>query len=372
MSYRYLADIHSPQTRIAEFEYRLREGTLLERRRVVLEAMADVYPPLRHQAGVQAAELQDEALGEVLRALAVGDAQGAVEAGVAMGLQAEWVPPPFAAVRQVACMGLASSPDPRTQAALIQAASDEEPDVRYRALITLHELDAHGQAFADLVAQRLLDPDPEVVVVAAQIASQAGWGELTDAIVSQWRALYGRNKYQLALCLSDLVGESNVTLDPAVLHEIIDQFIAALKDDTTTSSAISALAKLRVARAREPLEKIVAGWFSHPILKVEAAGALYVLGSEAGERYLAKALASSRKDARGHALRLVGRLRIEAFFKQLQYVARSPEYHADTAVLALADYGGEEARALLAEVALNHAQHEVRSLASKMLAGWNN
>lgn len=371
MNYRYLADIHNPQTRIAEFEYRLREGTPLQRRRVVLEAMADIYPPLRHQAGAYAAEMRDDELNAVLRALAVGDAEAAVDAVVEMGLEPECAPAPFAAVRQVACMGLGASPDARSSAALIQAASDDEPDVRYRALIALHVSDARGEAFADLVAQRLADPDPEVVVVAAQIASQAGWGELSEQMLAQWRAFYGSNKYQLALCLSDLVAESKVALDAEILHEIVDQFIAALKDEITTSSAIRALERLRVSRAKEPLEKIVSGWFSHPILKVEAAGALYSLGSEEGEKYLTKALGSSRKDARGYAIRVVGRLQIQAFFSQLQYIARSPEYHADTAVLALADYGGEDARAVLAEVALNHAEHEVRTLASKMLDEWN-
>ena len=371
MSYRYLADIPNPQTRIAEFEFRLREGTPLECRRVVLEAMADIYPPLRHQAGLQAAEMRDEALNRVLRALAVGDAEAAVEAVVAMGLDAECTPAPLAAVRQVACMGLEGAPDAQSIAALMQAGSDEDPDVRYRALIVLYELGATGEAFADLVAQRLMDPDPEVVVVAAQIVSHSGWAELTAPLVEQWRKLHGSNKFQLALCLSDLVAESQVSLEREILDAIVDQLLAALKDEITTSSAIHALQKLRVTRAREPLEKIVSGWFTHPIMKVEAAGALYMLGSPAGEKYLKKALGSSRKDARGYALRTVGRLHIEAFFSQLKFVARSPEYHADTAVLALADYGGEDARAVLAEVALNHAQHEVRSLASKMLDDWN-
>lgn len=371
MSYRYLAEIPNPQTRIAEFEFRLREGTPLECRRVVLEAMADVYPPLRHKAGRYAAEMRDEPLNKVMRALAVGDAEAAVELVVEMGLDADCTPAPVAAVRQVACMGLEASPDAGSTAALMQAASDDDPDVRYRALIALHDLDAQGPAFADLVVKRLSDSDPEVVVVAAQIASQAGWGELSGLLVEQWRGLRGSNKYQLALCLSDLVADTQVSLDSDVLDTIVDQFIAALKDDTTTSSAIQALEKLRVMRAQEPLEKIVSGWFSHPILKVEAAGALYNLGAEKGEQHLKKALESSRKDARGYALRTVGRLHIEQFFTKLQYVARSPEYHADTAVLALADFGGEDARAVLADVAHNHAQHEVRTLAKKLLSGWD-
>jgi hypothetical protein len=371
MTHRYLADIRNPQTRIDEFDLRMRRGSALEVRQAVLEAMSDSYPPLRQRGGLAAAEIDDEAFDAILCALAVGDAEAAVQAAVDLGLKPDAAPAPHAPIRQVACLGLRGSRAPKARAALLQAAGDEAADVRYQALVSLHEIGASGEAFGDVIRLRLADEDAEVAVVAAQIAVDRGFGEMGDLLVERWREFQGSNKLQLGLCLAEMAAAGQLELDREALDAVIGQLIDALDDETTIAAASRALVMLNAEPARRPLERLLGRWFGHPILKVEAAGALYQLGSERGKDYLRKALSSSRKDARGYALRLVGRLRIEEFFGELKCVARSPEYHADTAVLALADYGGEEARAVLADVALNHAQHEVRSLAAEALNDLN-
>lgn len=368
MSHRRLEEINNPQTRVAEFEFRMREGSVAQRRCAVLEAMGDQYPPLRHQAGQVAGELADDlALSGVLCALAVGDVDAAVERAAELGLAAQLVPAPHAAVRQIACLGLRASAAPCAIAALLQAGSDDEADVRYQALVSLHALNAQSHEFRALIEQRVHDADPEVAVVAAQVTAQRAWVALGPALLGRWQEFTGSDKFQMALCLGELVARAGLQLDAARMDALIEQFLEALNHDLTAPSAIMMLQQLRVERAREPLERLAAGWFGHPLLKVEAAGALYLLDGEAGKTHLQKFLKSPRKDARGYALRLVGRLKIGALFNELTYVARSPEYHADTAVLALADFGGEDARQVLADVALNHVDHEVRTLASQQL-----
>jgi HEAT repeat protein len=379
MSKQPLADITNPQTRLAEFELRVREGSASEVRRTLLEAMADSYPPLRHQAAIAVADLAaapdqaDETFERMLRALAVGDPTTAVELAEPLGLAPDDVPTPVATVRQAACRALRTSSNDATRDALLEAADDDAPDVRYQALVSLHELDAHlqptgGERFREVVERRLEDEDPEVAVVAAQIASQRGWTHTVDALIERWQEFRGQNKLQFALSLAELAGEHDADVDPAVMTAVVDQLIEALEDERTIAAASQALVQLGSERASEALENVIKRWFAHPILKVEAAGALHQLGDPKGSVHLEESLNSSRKDARGYALRLVGRLRISEFFGELSRVARSDDYHADTAVLALADYGGDEARAVLEEVAQGHPQQEVRTLASEHLS----
>lgn len=367
MSPKPLADIPNPQTRVDEFDLRLRRGSAGEVRHTLLEAMADTYPPLRHRAGLAAAERDDAPFDAVLRALADGDAEAAVDAAVGLELDPAAPPSPLAPVRQVACLALRRSDTPETHTVLLRATRDDDADVRYQALVSLHELDATGRQFRDAVVERLGDEDSEVAVVAAQICAQRGWTDQTDHIVERWRELGGSDRLQLALSLTELVGDHGASLPSPTLTEIVDQLIDALGEETTIAAAAQALVQLGSARAEKPLEDVLDRWFAHPILKVEAAGALHALNNARGTAYLQKSLSSSRKDARGYALRLVGRLHIGEFFDELARVAHSDDYHADTAVLALADYNTQEARAVLEDVAAGHPDNEVRTLAQDVL-----
>lgn len=367
MTHTRLADISNPKTRLAEFELRLREGSEAQVRRTLLEAMADSYPPLRHQAALASAERDDEALDEALRALVVGEPEDAVAQAAALGVDPGAIPTPDAAFREAASLALRTSHNPKTIAALLHAGTDDSPDVRYQALVSLHELDASGDAFRALVETRLEDDDPEVVVVAAQITAQHGWRDHVSKLVGQWRELEGSDKLQIGLSLAELSTQHDAPVPDDVLAAITDALIQALEEEETIAAASQALVQLRSERAVDALENVVKRWFAHPILKVEAAGALHELGKASGTAYLEKSLNSSRKDARGYALRLVGRLRISEYFDELDRVARSDDYHADTAVLALADYGGQQARAVLEDVVQKHSDSEVRELAEKAL-----
>ncbi len=372
MQHQPLAAIANPKARVDEFDHRLRQQSAPELWRTLLEAITDIYPPLRQRAGEAAAEVADESFEEVLRALAHGDAAAAVEATEALGLPADAAPSPLAPVRQAACMALRSSHAPQTRTVLLRATFDDDADVRYRALVSLHAIDATGRQFHDAVARRLGDDDSEVAVVAAQIAAQRGWTDLAGNIVQRYEQFLRSDKLQMALCLTEMVGEHGLELNAKLVDQMVDELIDALHEETTIAAASKALVQLGAERARAPLQTVLDRWFAHPILKVEAAGALHQLGDQKGTDYLEKSLDSSRKDARGYAIRVVGRLHIADFFDEIVVLARSNDYHADTAVLALGDYGGDDARAVLEDIAANHPDDEVRALADNALKNANN
>ncbi len=364
---RRLADIPNTETRVAEFDLRVRRGSDDEVRLTLLEAMGDTFPPLRHRAALAASERDDESLDELLRVLALGESEEAVELADAMGLDPRLVPAPQSEVRQAACLGLRGSHTEETRQTLLEAADDDAADVRYQALVSLHDLGVADEAIAELIDRRLQDEDPEVVVVAAQIATQRGWTDRAQAISERWQELEGSDKLQLALSLAELIGEHDVKLPGDQTSQLIDELIEALEDEETIAGATQGLVQLGADRAIEPLKNVLGRWFAHPILKVEVAAALHVLGDADGTVYLEKMLHGSRRDARGYTLRLIGRLRISAYFDEVAQVAQSDDYHADTAVLALADYGGEEGRAVLEDVAKDHPDEEIRELAASEL-----
>jgi HEAT repeat protein len=370
MSDKPLSEIANPQTRIDEFDLRVRRGSPAELARTLLEGIGDVYPPLRKRAGRTAADVDDRALTDVLSGLAVGDRRVNPVAR-AHALEDDDVPPPNAPVRQAACLALRGAKDDASLEALVAASDDEDADVRYQALVSLHFRAPAEDVLRPIIDERLVDDDSEVRIVAAQIVGDRGWTDYVDDIESMWADATGELHLQLAFVLSDLASHDNVQLRDATRDELVDELIDALSDEETVAAATQALARLDAEQARDELRGVVNGWFGHPLHKVEAAAALVQLGDDQGADYLAKSLDSHRKDARGYAIRLVGKLGLDEYFARLEEKARSDDYHADTAVLALGDFGGESARDALEDIADDHPNDEVRALAQNTLATLN-
>ncbi|MGM0559146.1 MAG: HEAT repeat domain-containing protein [Myxococcota bacterium] len=368
MSKRPLSDIANPQTRIDEFDLRVRRGDPSEVVRTLLEGIGDVYPPLRQRAALTASDVDDDALHAVLTGLVQGERR-VDPIAQAHGLTDDDVPPINGPVRQAACLALRGADDPESLDALLEAASDEDDDVRYQALVSLHHRDAPDAQLREVVDARLEDEDTEVQIVTAQIIADRGWTEFTQRIESLWRGSSGELRRQLAFVLADLSAEADVELAPILREKLVDQLIDALSNEQTASAAARALASLDADQARNELRGVVNKWFGHPLHKVEAAAALVELDDQVGREYLAKALQSHRKDARGYAMRLVGKLGLDAFFDLIAAKARSTDYHADTAVLALGDFGGDRAQNILEELATSHPDDDIRELAADTLEG---
>jgi HEAT repeat protein len=366
MSQKPLSEIANPQTRIDEFDLRVRRGDPARVACTLLEGIGDVYPPLRQRAARTAADIDDHAVRAVLTGLAVGQRRVGAVADT-YGLGDDDVPPNNAPVRQAACLALRGADDAESLDALFEATADDEDDVRYQALVSLHFRDAPDDRLRAIVDVRLDDEDPEVQIVAAQIVADRGWTHFADRIETMWRDAHGELHRQLAFVLAELSADADIELASTTRDGLVEQLIDALSDEQTTSAAAKALAALDAEQAREQLRGVVKTWFGHPIHKVEAAAALVELDDKVGRDYLARALDSHRKDARGYALRLVGKLGLSDYFDALERKARSTDYHADTAILALGDFGGDRAHTILEELATHHPDHDVRALAADTL-----
>lgn len=375
-----LAHIPNSRARRAELQYRLERLERAERVQLLSLAVDDPYPPLRHdvaeafqselgRAPGSEAPLDEEITG-FLEAIAAGRMPSA-ELTRALDVPRELLPDDSLRARIVACVALEASPQPQKSAdVLAPLLGSEDADLRYHALIATHRLIPDSPRLHDVVAEALEDGDPEVVVVATQIAVMHGWADLIPQFLHARARLGGEDRTQITFSVGELIANSEFRpeqLPPEARGDMIAECTDALEHEPHTAAAIKTLANLDAREAAEHLVDITTGWFVHPILKVEAAAALVDLGNPRGEKYLEKALGSRRRDARGYALRVIGERRLGRFFDHLVDVATATGYHADTATLALADFGGDEARALLEELAESHSDAEVRRLAAAAL-----
>ncbi|MFU8804236.1 MAG: HEAT repeat domain-containing protein [Bradymonadaceae bacterium] len=361
-----LANIPNPQARMAELEHQLELGETL----VLFEGLADTYPPLRRLAARELAHNLTPEFEDYLRALVRGEE--AFQEAADTGLPADLFLTPSPEVRSAAVVALRGSEHPATVAALMDAARSEDADIRYHALVSLHHVPVDEARLRPLVEESLNDEDPEVVIVAAQLATHAGWHDLLPHLERLRSRFSGQEDLQIVFSIAELIGaarKDGIEVPDALVRPIVDRCMEALGDEPTTAAASHALATLGDPRATEALEAVLDKWMTHPILKVGAAAALVELGHDRGREYLTKTLQSRRKDARGYALRIVGKLHMKEHLDELIRVARSDDYHADTAVLALCDMDGPEALETLRKISKTHPEDEVRELALRCLRG---
>lgn len=268
--------------------------------------------------------------------------------------------------RAAACLALKSSPDPQIATLLLQLARAPEADLRYHALVALNESPAVQDAdLTTLVAERLHDTDPEIAIIAAQIAAARDWQQLIPDITQARQNIPRSIRLALSLALAELL--ANARDQP--LHtpdDLIPELIKALKDERTLAAAAHALAYLNATQATDALIKTLDRRMTHPILRVGVAAALVELGHERGRQALASTLQSRRKDARGYAIRQVARLGLTEHIPHIIQLAHSNDYHADTALLALKDFNTPETLDHIHQIARQHPDPEQRELAHEL------
>jgi len=362
-----LAEIPNPETRLEELDYRLRRDTEPDGVEAALRALSDAYPPIRHRATSGLAARVDERLANLFGAIALEneEAMGRALADLEIADPPKLVPD--TAMRQAACRILAHARGEAVHRILQEAAADPEADVRYQALVALHNVDIPDDELERTVGARLQDSDSEVATVAAQITAEKGWTQYADALEKIWERSRGDARLQFAIALAELAGAHGADLPDETVDEIVDEFTAALDHEETIAGASRALVALGAERAREPLRSVLDRWFIHPLLRVDAAAALVELDDERGREYLSDALDHSRDDVRGYALRSVGRLRMDRHFSQLVELAESDAYHADTAILALAEWGTDRALDALERASESNPDEELQRLAERAL-----
>ncbi len=349
--------IANPQARLSELRYQLDQLDAPAARALGLRGLADPYPPVRHAAAQALSQRMTGALAETLRALLTGAPQPGA-------------PPPQLEVTRAACVALRGAPGEATWEALRRCLESPDSDTRYQALTSLFHLDTPDERWDALMPALLSDPDDEVASVAAQVCAARGLASQRDALARRRASASAATRLHFTLALIELPG----ALDAPTQGALADELIAALAHEQTSAAASQALTRLgeRAAPALrasiiEALQRPLKRWLLHPILKVEAAGALAALGDPQGLAFLRGQLASRRKDARGYALTVAGRARLMPLFEEVAHAARHDAYHGETAILALGAYGTPQASALLEELWRVHPDAECRALAQQAL-----
>lgn len=347
MAYRdQIATIGNSDARLAEL---LRLGAEPGGSELLFEALWDPFPPIRHRAAEELAARLDAAMAR--RVAEVLTKQG----------QPRPVTPE---VRRAAALALrAESLPDDVRRALQDVMQDGDDIVRYHALLALHR-SADGAELRTVTEHALRDRDPGVAVVAAQIVAERRWDDLVPELNALFERLSGKDQFQIALALSELVEPESAS------EQMVDVLIDGLRDEKTLASACMALGRLSARRAIAPLKRVMSSFFAqaHPLNRVEAAAALVRIGDPEGVAYLEKMLGGRRKDTRGYAIELIASLGLEQYRQRIEEIARSNDYHADTAVLALRSFGDARALELLRDIAASHPDPEIRELAAETSA----
>lgn len=343
-----IAIIGNADARLAELLHQaLRPGG----ERLLFDAFWDPYPPLRHRAADELADMMSDELAVLVARVA---ANVAPRASLPGEITIE--------VRRAAALALRTdSLPPEAQALLLRAFEDLDETLRYHALLSLHR-NADTETLRRVAEAGLGDVDAGVAVVAAQMAAERGWVELVPKTLVVFERLQGTDRFAVAAALSELI-------EPEAAPEaLIDALLDGLHNEKTLAAACQALARLRPQRAVAPLRRTLGSFLAHPLNRVEAAAALVALGDEQGTAYLERMLNGRRKDTRGYAIELIAELGIERFRSRIEAIAQSDDYHADTAVMALANFGDPRAFDLLGDIARTHPDPQIRELAAETSA----
>ncbi len=330
---------------------------------LLIGSLADSYPPVRLRAATELAQRMTPYRAELLRQLAAEHMPDDAPA---------WMPAPSIEVARGAVTALRGAPQQETIEVIAELTRHPDADLRYQAMVTLFELEAHEATLRPIVDERLRDEDAEIAVVAAQIAAEFGWEDMLDVLVARRAQLSGDLRLQLTLAIVELLDDEH-GLSAEVLEELWEELASGIRHEATVAASAMALVDLaratgHASRARDLLGGLLKRWMLHPLLKVEAAAQLVRLQDGRGLDYLNQSFDSRRKDARGYAIDVAGRLGLDALFGRVARAAQDPDdYHADTAILALANYDTAEARTILEELSTQAPTEDLRHLATEAL-----
>ncbi len=344
-----IAIIGNADARLAELLHQAMKSP--DGERLLFEAFWDPYPPLRHRAADELADLMSDSMALLVARVAAGDLDG---------LQ---LPLPVTIeVRRTAALAARTDSLPAgAQDFLLHAFADPDENLRYHVFLALHR-NADRDTLHGLTERGLSDVDAGVVVIAAQVAAEYHFEDLISEVLLSFQRLDGTDRFAVAAALSELIKPE------AAPAEVVEALLDGLRNERTIAAACQALARIRAQRAVAPLKRAMGSFLAHPLNKVEAAAALVALGDQDGATYLERMLTGRRKDTRGYAIELIATLGLEQYRPQIEAIARSSEYHADTAVMALANFGDSRALELLGQIARTHPDPEIRELAAETSA----
>jgi HEAT repeat protein len=252
--------------------------------------------------------------------------------------------------------------------AVVGCLESRDSDARFQATAALASVGMEPARARALWLTRIYEDDAEVASEAARGLASLGELGCADEIARAWRARLPREDRAQVLLAAASLGAGLRDERAAVLAGL-ERHAAAMPLGLEACAALGALG----AREAAPmLGKLARGWFTHRLLRVAASAALAQLGDPDGVKLLEAWFSSHHKDARGYAMERAGALGLTALRPRLLTALRDPrDYHSDTAAVALAALGGDEARAAL-QAAASDPRPEVRAEVARALRerGW--
>lgn len=221
----------------------------------------------------------------------------------------------------------------------IRLTRDPTPKVRAEAAASLALLseDLLREPRIEALVERLKDPDAEVRQEAL-----AALGDLrADSAVDP-----------IAVCLNDanraVQFEAAFALASLKDARALEPLLKALTGTRRRLDACEALRRLGDVRAVDPLRALTQRWFLAWVDRLTLWATLHALGAQdAGEEVVLRTR-SRRPEERSYALALIGSHQIHVGRDTLVAVAEDArDPHRDTAVRALGELGGPEAREVL-------------------------
>lgn len=340
--------IANPQARRQEVEWRLARASHDEARALLLQALDDPYPPNRLGFASALSELLDEETERAIIA-ALQDSATSETRSVALSRT------------------LRGGKLPQSFMLLLELAEDPRADIRYQALVSAYARRPDDPALRARARHTLHDPDAELVAISAQILAQSEDEQTLDALIKALSVAPSSTKLHIAIAIAECAAAQDLTERARQAH-ILPLLLSGVTQETTSAASARALVMLDARESIPLLTRSLGRWLLHPILKVEIAGALARLGAPEGTAYLRRAMAGARKDARGWAIEVCGRHQLLGFLEGIIQLAMTEDYHADTAIFALAHYDHEAADEALRELSTSHPDAELRELAARALS----
>lgn len=221
-----------------------------------------------------------------------------------------------AGVRAEAVRGLWRRGGEQAGQALRERIRDEDPLVRYYALLAVDELMPSG--FMDDLVHLLADPRADVAAEAAFLLAERGDHRATPILVK------------------------------------------TMPDRDLGFEAARLLGVLGDVEARPALRRFSAKFFADPLTRLRAVASAWQLGDADAEKTLLGALGGWRKPVRGLAIEVLSEGRSAAAFERiLAIAAREGDYHVCLAARGLGRYADARALPVLTRL-LQHADRDVR------------
>ncbi|MCA9621780.1 MAG: HEAT repeat domain-containing protein, partial [Myxococcales bacterium] len=234
-------------------------------------------------------------------------------------------------------------------AAVAGRLADEQPEVRFQAVIAYPRVAARAEAIAALVAATE-DDDPLIRHIALRMAEEVGGEQpddsVDDALLERARALLDDPATVVQVAAAIVLGRAGRRDGAALLADVVNGEITTSEAEDE-AAAVELCGELRIKAARDGLRKraFSGGWLTRrDTFAWQARVALAQLGNARAERWILSELTAFTRERRCLAVEAVARARLPAARPLLEAMRGDParaEPEAVQKALAALDADGD-------------------------------